>query len=182
LRRHGAPEDPADRLVLQRGPPEPSELGRRPRQDDRDRSVRLHHEARRRARDPDHPPADRDGRLLAHTLLELRVWTPETLGDPPRDLLDLPLELRHGPCLEPRRAREQLDRPVVVRRPQPAREHEEVGLEPLPDSGLQLCRVVADDRDPCRLQAEPGQLVGQERPVRVPAAAADQLAAGDDDG
>jgi hypothetical protein len=178
---HGSLDDRADGHVFQSGPPQAPELGRRPRQDDGDGSVRLHDEARRRPRDPDHPPAGGNRRLLAHTCFELRVRTPETLGDPPRDRLDLPLELRHGAYLEPRRPREQLDRPVVVRRPQPAREHEQVRLQPLSDRRLQLGRVVADDRDPRRLQTEPGQLLGQEGAVRVATAAADQLAAADDD-
>ena len=51
----------------------------------------------------------------------------------------------------------------------------------LPDRLLQLGRLVPDERDPRRLEPEPRQLLGQERPVRVPAAAADQLAAGDED-
>ena len=68
-----------------------------------------------------------------------------------------------------------------MRRAEPARDEAEVRVEPLPQRGLQLERIVADDRDPCGLDAEPQQLLGEERPVQVRAVAADELAAGDDD-
>ena len=68
-----------------------------------------------------------------------------------------------------------------MRRAQPARDEAEVGFEPLPERRLELGRVVADDRDPRRLDAEPQQLLREERPVQVGAVAADELAAGDDD-
>ena len=77
--------------------------------------------------------------------------------------------------------RHQLDRPVVVRRPETARDAAELGLEPLAQRDLELVRVVADDRDPRRLDAEPQELRGEERPVQVAPVAADELAAGDDD-
>ena len=95
--------------------------------------------------------------------------------------LDLPLELRVDESLEPRSPSQELDGPVVVGRAQSARDHEQVGREPFPDRLLELGRLVPYDRDPRRLQPEPGQLLGEKRPVRVPASAADELASGDED-
>ena len=46
---------------------------------------------------------------------------------------------------------------------------------------LELGRIVADDVDPRRLEAEREQRARQERAVQVGALAADELAAGDDD-
>ena len=76
---------------------------------------------------------------------------------------------------------EELDRAVVVRRTEPAGDHEQVGVEPFVERGPQLVGTVADDRDPCRLETEPDELACQERPVQVAAVAADQLAPGDED-
>jgi hypothetical protein len=47
-----------------------------------------------------------------------------------------------------RRAREQLDRPVVVRRAEPAGDDEQVVVEPFAQRLLEVGGVVADDRDP----------------------------------
>ena len=174
-------QNPPDRLVLEGRPPEPAQLRWRAGQDDGHRPVRLDDEPRRRACDPDHSAARGHRRLLPHACLELRVGTLEPLRDPPRDVLDLPLELRVDERLEPRGASQELDGAVVVGRAEPARDHEQVGGQALPDRAFQLGRLVPDERDPRRLQPEPGQLLGQEWAVRVPAPAADQLAAGDQD-
>jgi hypothetical protein len=77
--------------------------------------------------------------------------------------------------------REHLDRPVVVRRPQAARGDEQVVLEPLAEGSLEVGRIVADDGDPRRLDAETEQRAGEERPVGVPAIATDELGTRDDD-
>src|SRR5204862_7789251 len=77
--------------------------------------------------------------------------------------------------------RDQLDRAVVVGRPEAARDAAEVGLEPLSQRGLELAGVVADDRDPRGLEAETQQLGGEKRPVQVAPVTADELTAGDDD-
>ena len=54
-------------------------------------------------------------------------------------------------------AGKQLDRAVVVRRPEPARDDEQIGLESFAERALELGGVVADDGDPRRLEAEPQQ-------------------------
>jgi hypothetical protein len=68
-----------------------------------------------------------------------------------------------------------------VSRPESARDDAEVGLQALAERGREFARRVADDRDPCRVEAEGEQLPGQKRPVQIGALAADELAAGDDD-
>ena len=98
-----------------------------------------------------------------------------------RDRLDLGVQRLVDDQLTARGTRHQLDRAVVVRRPEPARDAAEIGLEPLAQRRLELGRVVADDRDPRRLEAEPQQLRGEERAVQVAPVAADELTAGDDD-
>ena len=50
--------------------------------------------------------------------------------------------------------REQLDRAVVVRRAEAARDDEQVVREPFGERSLEVGRVVADDRDPRRLEPE----------------------------
>src|SRR5206468_9546845 len=79
------------------------------------------------------------------------------------------------------RARDQLDGAVVVCRPEPARHDAEIRLEPILQRRLELGRIVADDLDPRRLDAEAQQLRSQKRAVAVVALPANELAAGDDD-
>jgi hypothetical protein len=78
-------------------------------------------------------------------------------------------------------SREELDGPVVVRRPQPARDDAEVSAQPLGERALELRLVVADDRDRRGLEPEQHELAREERAVPVGAVAPDELAAGDDD-
>ena len=82
----------------------------------------------------------------------------------------------------PRRAREQLDGAVVVRRPEAAGNDEQVGAQPLLERRFQLVRPVADDRHAGGLQSSRIQLPGQKGPVEIGAVAADELGTGDDDG
>ena len=107
-----------------------------PGQDDGDRAARLDDEPRSRPGDPDHAPAGGHRRLLADALLELRVRPPEPLRDPPRDALDLLLELLGDRARAPPPG-QQLDGAVVVRRPEPSRKHEQVGVEPFADRRLE---------------------------------------------
>ena len=169
------------RLRLERPRPEPLQLARRPGQHDDRATLGLEHERRRRAGDPDDERALRQRRLLAHARCEVGVRPSEPLGDRAGDRLDLRLEPLVDDELATRRTRDELDGPVVVGRPEAARDAAEIGLEPLAQRCLELGRVVADDRDPRRLDAEPQQLRGEERPVQVAPVAADELAAGDDD-
>ena len=98
-----------------------------------------------------------------------------------RDLLDLGLERRVDAQRPAGDAGDELDRPVVVRRPEAARDEADVGLEPLAQRGLELVRVVADDRDARRLETEPQRFLRVERAVEIGSLAPDELAARDDD-
>ena len=69
-----------------------------------------------------------------------------------------------------------------MRRPEPARDEARVGLQAVPQRRFELDGVVTDDRDPRGLEAVAKRFGGEERAVPVGALAADELAAGDDDG
>jgi hypothetical protein len=75
---------------------------------------------------------------------------------------------------------EQFDGAVVVGRPEPAGDDTQVSLQPFPERGRELARLVTDDGDAGRSDPERQQLAGEERAVQVGALAADELAAGDD--
>ena len=77
--------------------------------------------------------------------------------------------------------RDELDRPVVVRRAETAGDEADVGLEALAQRRLELVGVVADDRDAHGLQAEQQRLPGVEGAVQIGSLAAHELAARDDD-
>jgi len=141
----------------------------------------LEHEAGSGAGKAERLRARGQRRLLAHTRLEVGIRPPQALGDPPRDVLDLFLQRRVEDELPACDPRDELDRAIVVRRAEPARDEAEVRLQPFAERRFQLGGVVADDRDPRRLDAQPQQLRGQERAVPVRAVAADELAAGGDD-
>src|SRR6187399_223587 len=68
-----------------------------------------------------------------------------------------------------------------MRRAEPARDEAEIRLKPLTQRALELLGVVADNRDPRRLETQPQQLLRQERAIPVGPIAADELAAGGDD-
>src|SRR5439155_9981805 len=77
---------------------------------------------------------------------------------------------------------QQLDRAVVVRRPEATGDEQQVGLaQPDRERLRELFGAVADDRDPGRLEAEAHQLGGEEGAVEVVPVAADELAARHDD-
>ena len=146
LGRPRAREQPPQRLGLERLRPERLQLARRPGQHHRDRVAGLEHERRRGARRA--PSDDRalgHGRLLAHARREVRVRPLQPLGDARETRLDLRLELRVDDERAPGGAREQLDRAVVVRRPEPARDDERSCASALAQRRLELVRVVADD-------------------------------------
>ena len=80
----------------------------------------------------------------------------------------------------PGRACEQLDGAVVVRRPEPARDHEQSCAEPFPQRPLQIGLAVADDPHLDRVDPERDERPGQVRPVAVGAVAAHELRARDE--
>ena len=112
---------------------------------------------------------------------KIGVGAAHPLCEPARDLLDLGLERRVDLELAPRDARDELDRPVVVRRPEPTRDEADVGLEAFSQGSFQIGGVVADDRNPDGLEPEPERLLGVEGTVQVGSLAAHELAARDDD-
>ena len=71
---------------------------------------------------------------------------------------------------------------LVVRRPEPSGDDEQVVGQALAKRRLQLVRRVSDERDSRGLEAAPRQLLGEKRAVRVAAPAPDELAPCDDDG
>jgi hypothetical protein len=79
------------------------------------------------------------------------------------------------------RTREQLDGAVVMGRPEPARDDEQVVPQPLLEGGEQIARIVADDRDPRRIDAQPEQGRSEVRTISVVPVAADELGARRDD-
>ena len=83
--------------------------------------------------------------------------------------------------LEPRRARDHLDGAVVVRRAEAAGDEARVGFQRVSERRFELGGVVADDRDPRRLEPVAKRLGREERAVPVSPLAADELAAGGDD-
>jgi DNA-binding transcriptional regulator YiaG len=68
---------------------------------------------------------------------------------------------------------EQLDRAVVVGRAETAGDHEQIARQPVGERRFEIGRIVADNRDARRVDAEPKQRRCQERPVSVVPVAAD---------
>ena len=80
------------------------------------------------------------------------------------------------------RLRDELDRAVVVRRPEPAGDEHRVGVcQRVAEHSLELRGRVADDRDARRLEPESQGLAGEKGSVQVGSLAAHELAARDDD-
>ena len=144
--------------------------------------ARVEHDAGSRARDAERDRTLGQRRLLAHARGEIRVRASHPLGEAARDPLDLGLERLVDSQPDAGDARDELDRPVVVRRPEPAGDEADVGLERLAQRRLELGGVVADDRDAGGLQPEPERLLGIEGAVQVAPLAPYQLAARHDDG
>src|SRR5206468_2890676 len=69
----------------------------------------------------------------------------------------------------------------VVRRAEAAGDREQVEREPLPQRRLEIGRVVADDGDPRRVDAEPEQRLCEEGAVAIVTVAAHELGARRDD-
>jgi hypothetical protein len=105
----------------------------------------------------------------------------EPLRDLPRDAADLGVQRLVEHELRARRLRDELDRPVVVRRAEPARDEAQVGVEPLRERRLELVGTVADDRDPRRLEPELERLRARNGPFRSVRSPRHELAPGDDD-
>src|SRR5581483_5930765 len=112
---------------------------------------------------------------------EVGVRAPEPLGRRPRHRLDLALERPVEDERDAGRARQHLDGAIVVGRAEAAGDEACLRGERLRKGRLELPRIVADDRDPRRLEAVAERLAREERAVQVAALAADELAPRDDD-
>ena len=169
------------RRGLERPRPEPLQLAWRARKDDHDAVSGVENDAGCRSREPERDRALGKRRLLAHAGRELRIRAAEPLGDRTRDGSDLPLE----GLVEDERAAgdasDELDRAVVVRRAETARDEAEIGLEALRERTLEILDAVAHDRDTSRVESETNDLRREERPVAVLPLAANELGARDDD-
>ena len=141
----------------------------------------VENDAGRRSGEPERDRAFGKRRLLAHAGRELRVRAAEPLGDWARDRSDLALERLVEDERAARDARDELDRAVVVRRAETARDEAEIGLEALRECALEILDAIADDRDTSRVEPEAHDLRREERPVAVLPLAANELGARDDD-
>ena len=170
------------RLALERVRPQPSQLARRPRQDD-DHAARgrLQDKTGSGSRETERGRRDWTRRLLCDAGSKVGIRPAEAFRDRARDRLDLPLERLVDDELEPRRTRDELHRTVVVGRAEAARDEAGVRLQTLAQHGLELGGCIPYDRDPGRLEPVAEGLGGEEGTVSVGALAADELAAGDDD-
>ena len=172
---------PLERRRLDRPRPQPLQLARRAGEHDDHAAAGIEHDAGGGAGDAERDGAVGQRRLLADARREVGIRATHALGEPPRDLLDLGLERVVDVQLTACDAGHELDRPVVVGRPEATRDEADVGLEPLAQCRLELVRVVADDRDARRLETEPERFLRVERAVEIGSLAPDELAARHDD-
>ncbi len=142
-----------------------------PGQDDGNAAPDFEDQGRRGAGDPDDERAFGQGRLLANARLVLDA----------RACGDLGCERLVEPQLQTGCTRKQLDRPVVVRRPEPAGDDEQVVPEAVAERRLELGGRVADDSHLHRLDPERLERSCEERTVQVGAVAPNELRPGDDD-
>ncbi len=175
-RRDGPLQHALHGLALDSTRPEPLQLTRRPGQDDDRRPPRC----RARARAPcrrhrGHAPLGHR-RLLRHARREVGIRPAEPFRDRARERLDVLLELGVDDERPPGDPRDELDRAVVVRRPEAPRDEADVGLQALAERGLEIVLVVTDHDHPCRLQPERQRLAHDERPVAIVAVAPHELA------
>ena len=78
-------------------------------------------------------------------------------------------------------ASNELDRAIVVRRPEAPGDEAEIGAQRLSERMVEVVDAVTDDPDRRRLQAEMDDLGGEKRAVPVLALPANELGAGCDD-
>src|SRR5439155_8787156 len=156
-------------------------LRRRPGQHDHDGAARVEHGAGGGAREAERDRARRKNGLLGHALLEVRVGTPEPVGDALRDRLDLSAQVFAQLELDSCGACDQLDGAIVVRGAEAAGGHAEVGVEARAERRLELLLPVPDDQEARRLEPERERLAREERAVEVRPLAADELRPGDDE-
>jgi hypothetical protein len=175
-RGHGPREHTPDGLCLEGTWPQSLQLRRRPGQEHDNGLARLQHQPWRRPREAQRHGAFRERRLLPHPRLEVRIRALQPLGKGPRDPLDLGLEALVDAQRKACGAGDELDRPVIVGRPQATRNDAQIRAQTLRDSDLELILCIPDDRDPRGLESETDELTGEERPVAIAPVAPDVLA------
>ena len=169
-RRSGSLSRAAGQHVLQ--------LARRAGQGDGDAPVELEHERRRRPGEADDERALRDGRLLADTVGEVGVGPPQPVGDGARAALDLGLERRVETQRQAGGRGEQLDGAVVVGRPEPARDDEQIACRARRGAPLRARRRLSPTiRISAGSTPSGEQRRGEVGPVAVASVAADELRA-----
>src|SRR5262249_44465479 len=134
-----------------------------------------------RAGEPERERAFGQRRLLPDARGEVGVRAAEPVGDRARDGLDRRFELVVDGQRPPRDTGHELDRAVVVRRTEPARDETEIGRERLAERGLEVVRRVSHDGDAPWLEPQPHGFGREERPVAVLPLPANELRARDDD-
>ncbi len=147
-------QHPPERLGCDGSRPQTPQLPRWAGQHDDDASAGVQNDAGRRARKTERDRPLGQSCLLENAVREIRIGAAHTLGEAPRDLLDLAREGGVDAEGPPRDASDELDRPIVMGRSEAARDEADVRLERLAQRGLELIGIVTDDRDPRRLQAE----------------------------
>ena len=171
-----------NRRSLECARPQALKLARRTWQHhDHGRSAGIEHEPGRRSRQPQGDRAFRERRLLGHARSELGVRPAHTLGEHPRNRLDLLLQAGVHDERPPCDLRDHLHRSVVMRRAEPARDEAEIGGEALREGSLEVLRPVSDDRYPLGVETEPERLRGEKGAVPVVSLSADELRPRDDD-
>ena len=175
-------QDPLERLRLDRPRPQPLQLARRAREHDD------HAACPRRARRPGAVPAMPSETAPSGSVACFRTpgaksaYGRRMRSAKRREICSISASSAASTCERTAGdAGHELDRPVVVGRPEAARDEADVGLEPLAQRGLELVGIVADDRDARRLETEPQRLLGVERAVEIGSLAPDELAARHDD-
>src|SRR5262249_32763364 len=148
-------EDPPHRLRLERARPEPSELAWRTRQDDDDARSGVEDDPGSRAGEPERERAFGQRRLLPDARGAVGVRAAEPAGERARAALDRGFELVVDGQRPPRDTGHELDRAVVVRRTEPARDETEIGRERLAERGLEVVRRVSHDGDAPWLEPQP---------------------------
>ena len=151
-----------------------------PGQNDEHAAVRGDDQPRRRSRDADHVGAVWDRRLLRHPRGEVGVRPTEPLRDR-RDTSRFASRARDRPERRAGDARDELDGPVVVRRPEPARDEADVRFAPGLERRLEIHGSSPTITIRSGVQPERERLTRVERPVAVVSLPAHELAARDDD-
>ena len=176
-----APEHAAHRIGLERTGPQSLKLTWRARKHDDDALAEVEDEPRRGPGEPERDGAFRSSRLFAHARGKGVERPAEPFRDRARDGADLVLELFVEHQRPPGGPRHNLDRAIVVRRPEAPGDDAEISVQRFSERMLEIVDAVTDDPNRPWLKAETDDLGCEKRPVAVLTLAADELRAGCDD-